>query len=214
MSFILSGLVWGLWSHLPCSCYEMWTQSHVVQLLQLISFLSSVDGLSGCRQLSIQQLWRETPSLFPYEFLIVYFHVALLPQGGNVASAPFCLFSEPESFRVLVWRVAWGPSPFPKAAYLCSYHTIASSSVFGERCKCGDPDGKWLWCRVRAREELILLAFVSVWKRNVDLQWDRYFVFLICKCSWVRALKDLSHLVEFVWTSCLLPTKRGANLSL
>lgn len=44
-SFILSGLVWGLWSLLPCSCYVMWTRSHVVQWLQLISFLFSVDDL-------------------------------------------------------------------------------------------------------------------------------------------------------------------------
>lgn len=47
VSFILSGLVWGLWSLLPRSCCVMWTRSHVVQRLQLISFLFSVDGLSG-----------------------------------------------------------------------------------------------------------------------------------------------------------------------
>lgn len=214
VSSILSGLIWGLWSRLPCSCCEIWTRSHVVQVLQLISFLFSVDGLSGRTQFSLQQLWNETPNLFPFEFLRPYFHIALLPLEGNVASAPFCLLSEPESFRVLVRRVAWGPFPLPKAAYLCSYHTIASSSVFGQRRKCGDPDGKWLWYRVQAREELILLPFVRVWKRDVDLRWDRYFVFLICRCSWVRAVKDLGNLVEFVWTSCLLLTKPGANLSL
>lgn len=47
VSFILSGLIWGLWSLLPRSCYVMWTQLHIVQWLQLISFLFGVDGLSG-----------------------------------------------------------------------------------------------------------------------------------------------------------------------
>lgn len=110
VSFILSGLIWGLWSLLPCSCYVMWIQLHTVQWLQLISFLFGVDGLSGRTKLFLHQLWRITPSLLPFEFFRPYFHIALLPQGGNVASAPFCLLSEPKSFRVLVWRVAWGPS--------------------------------------------------------------------------------------------------------